>query len=662
MVHWSIDEYRRGSYSEALRTIGELLPETDHSMLARAVDILSQQDDDGANLTRDDFSVLTSHILLEDVLREEELRVHLLETLIERWHQDRRTFPSPDAGLFMASAEAQLRSLDSRVRTKYRSQRQMGPGIGQTRPSESPDGTPITTFFALRLGQYDAQNAVQTLPRQLDLLRTIAASSSKTVRLTYRITTQSHTTSGDLHAFFDVVAAADGNADSLEDLASGIGEQIGTVFTSGYDISSTEHVYEIGTPWLAQLVLPMNYVPAINDDWATLIDYLRTLPFPVQLQMTLIPSSAETAPASDPESLNEPLGFLSTFEQAAAGFLTRARRDEGEAENRLQLAVHLGSSDAVPEPVIQTIAHWLLRSDKWTIDYTEQARITLESRNHIDGSTILTPAQALRLFHPPYGHILGRGLGGERKSNIPLPARFSGTTGIKLGTARIASPRADRNEAVRLSAVTRRHHVYILGRSGSGKTNLLKNLARQDITSGHGLAVIDPHGDLVDYLVEHVTGRENEVTLLDLGDREYLPILNPLDLDIGDDSDRTQGVEEFIDLVERQSFHQFYGPRFEDLTRLAIESVLDPGYPMEDRSLVDFPPILRSDDRRTWLRGMLVSNDLKSRWEQFEAQEPTEKAGVLHWALAKFSELTKDNILGQVLGGGRVFRLDSLSR
>ncbi len=166
-----------------------------------------------------------------------------------------------------------------------------------------------------------------------------------------------------------------------------------------------------------------------------------------------------------------------------------------------------------------------------------------------------------------------------------MSARFISTSGIELGSARIASPKADRRIAVHLSPASRKHHLYVLGRSGSGKTNLLKNLARQDITDGNGLAVIDPHGDLIDYLVEHVAGREEEVTLLDFGNREYLPVLNPLDLDIRDDFDLTLAVEEFIDLVERQSYHEFYGPRFQDLVRLAIESVLDAGYPLEHRSL-----------------------------------------------------------------------------
>ena len=47
-----------------------------------------------------------------------------------------------------------------------------------------------------------------------------------------------------------------------------------------------------------------------------------------------------------------------------------------------------------------------------------------------------------------------------------------------------------------LSHDDRRHHLYAIGKTGTGKTTLLRNLILQDIEAGHGVAVIDPHGDL----------------------------------------------------------------------------------------------------------------------------------------------------------------------
>jgi hypothetical protein len=48
-----------------------------------------------------------------------------------------------------------------------------------------------------------------------------------------------------------------------------------------------------------------------------------------------------------------------------------------------------------------------------------------------------------------------------------------------------------------------RHHIYIIGKTGSGKTTLLRNMVLQHLYHGHGLALLDPHGDLAEELLDH---------------------------------------------------------------------------------------------------------------------------------------------------------------
>ena len=50
----------------------------------------------------------------------------------------------------------------------------------------------------------------------------------------------------------------------------------------------------------------------------------------------------------------------------------------------------------------------------------------------------------------------------------------------------------------------RRAHMYIIGKTGTGKSTLLETLIRQDIVSGQGLALLDPHGDLVEKVLSHL--------------------------------------------------------------------------------------------------------------------------------------------------------------
>jgi hypothetical protein len=651
MARWTLADYRAGAYSQTLRSLKEVYRDRPPDIVGRAVDELVRATDDGAAVTDEEFLLLTKHVVLRGVWREEEMRYRLLEDVIERWSRDRRVLPSSDSGRFVAEAERQRRRLEGSVRLRYRSRLAASITVAGSpdRATGSVDEQGLRTFYSARLGGYEGQHAIETLPRQLDLLHTIAASASARLRLSYRVSTRTWG-QDDLVPVFDVVAAAEPDAGAEDDLVHGIGEQIGAVFSSGWDISGADTEAESELPWTVQLRLSEGYVPAIKDDWASLVDYLRALPLPVRVEMTVEPAAKVAAVPANP-SPEEPLGFLSPIEQSAAAFLTRAARGESATTHRLELAVYVSARDPLPVPVLQTIAQWLLGSERYEIDAAPPGR-TGRYGGTSDGAAVLTPAQALRIFHPPYGAMEARGLNSTRHTDIAIPSGLLPQTGIELGRARVAYGHSDRTIPVRLSPRSRQHHVYVLGRSGSGKTNLLKNMARQDIAAGHGVAVIDPHGELVDYLVQQVSGREEEVVLLDFGNRTYLPVLNPLDLDVRDDFDRTTAVEEFIELVERQSYHEYTGPRFEDLVRLAIESVVDPGYPVEGGSVVEFPPILRSDRRRTWLRSVLSSAELRDRWDQFEGQGQNEKAEVLHWVLAKFSEMTKDNILGQVLGGG----------
>jgi DNA helicase HerA-like ATPase len=73
-----------------------------------------------------------------------------------------------------------------------------------------------------------------------------------------------------------------------------------------------------------------------------------------------------------------------------------------------------------------------------------------------------------------------------------------------------------------LSHLDRRHHLYAIGKSGAGKTTLLRNLILQDIEAGHGVAIIDPHGDLANELLDCIPRRRIEdVAYFNPADMEF---------------------------------------------------------------------------------------------------------------------------------------------
>jgi len=68
----------------------------------------------------------------------------------------------------------------------------------------------------------------------------------------------------------------------------------------------------------------------------------------------------------------------------------------------------------------------------------------------------------------------------------------------------------------------RRQHMYVIGKSGTGKTALLKNIALQDIQNGHGVCIVDPHGEFVEEVVDRIPShRVNDVIYFNPADNEY---------------------------------------------------------------------------------------------------------------------------------------------
>lgn len=73
-----------------------------------------------------------------------------------------------------------------------------------------------------------------------------------------------------------------------------------------------------------------------------------------------------------------------------------------------------------------------------------------------------------------------------------------------------------------IKADDRRRHMYLLGKTGMGKTNLLENLAIQDIQQGHGICFIDPHGDVALKLIKAIPPeRINDVIYFDPADQQF---------------------------------------------------------------------------------------------------------------------------------------------
>src|SRR5256885_5155073 len=85
------------------------------------------------------------------------------------------------------------------------------------------------------------------------------------------------------------------------------------------------------------------------------------------------------------------------------------------------------------------------------------------------------------------------------------------------------------NQRVDLPQASRREGLYIIGATGTGKSTLIENLILQDIAQGLGVCLLDPHGDVVNRVIERLPTRLDDVILLNLADQDSCFGLNLLD-------------------------------------------------------------------------------------------------------------------------------------
>lgn len=150
-----------------------------------------------------------------------------------------------------------------------------------------------------------------------------------------------------------------------------------------------------------------------------------------------------------------------------------------------------------------------------TDDSTEILGDVLLRRTHRSGFLLSLP-ELLPLVHLPSPSIPGIARDTGRTKLLPEEAQEGG---LFLGY----NVHAGREREARLSTDARLRHVHVVGASGTGKSTLLVSMILQDIAAGHGVGVIDPHGDLIDHVLGGIPeNRAADVILFDPADPEHV--------------------------------------------------------------------------------------------------------------------------------------------
>lgn len=159
-----------------------------------------------------------------------------------------------------------------------------------------------------------------------------------------------------------------------------------------------------------------------------------------------------------------------------------------------------------------------------------------------------------------------------------------------------------------IAAVDERQHIYIIGKTGSGKTTLLRNLILQHIGFGHGVGVIDPHGDLAEDLLNHIPPkRTNDLVYFNPGDIEFPVGLNVIG-DVPPDSRHlvASGIVAAFKGIWRDS----WGPRLEYILYNAVSALLDCG----DETLLGVNRLLTDDAYRARVMEQVKDPFIRAFW------------------------------------------------
>ncbi len=142
-----------------------------------------------------------------------------------------------------------------------------------------------------------------------------------------------------------------------------------------------------------------------------------------------------------------------------------------------------------------------------------------------------------------------------------------------IGRTNYEAPLESKKYVFGIKRGDRPRHVYIVGKSGVGKSKLLELLVRQDIGYGHGLCFIDPHGDVIEAILDFIPEeRIGDVVLIDPSDSEWPVSFNPLQK--VPPELKHQMAQGLIEVMEKQ-FGANWTPRLEHVFRFTTLALLD---------------------------------------------------------------------------------------
>ena len=198
----------------------------------------------------------------------------------------------------------------------------------------------------------------------------------------------------------------------------------------------------------------------------------------------------------------------------------------------------------------------------------------------------------------------------------------------------------------------RRRHTYLIGKSGVGKSNLLAQMARQDIQNGEGVCVIDPHGDLIeDVLAGIPKERAEDVIYFAPADTARPMGLNLLEYDERYPEQKTFVINEMIKIFDKlYDLKATGGPIFEQYMRNAMLLIMDD--PASGSTLMEISKVLADPDFRKMKLDKCQDPTVVAFWRQ-EAEKAggdAALANVVPYVTSKLTSFISNATMRPIIG------------
>ncbi len=264
---------------------------------------------------------------------------------------------------------------------------------------------------------------------------------------------------------------------------------------------------------------------------------------------------------------------------------------------------------------------------------------------------VLNAQELATIWHPP-GYLMagirniswGKTLAGEPPENLPVSDGLSEED--KKGVNFFAETEYKNKETkFGVKSADRRKHIYIIGKTGAGKTTLISNMAIDDIRKDRGVGLIDPHGDLSNTILDYIPKRRmNDVVYLEPFDVERPFSLNVLETKHKQHKDL---IASGIVSIFYKLYGDSWGPRLEYILRNVILTLLE----VPDATLVDVLSLLSDADFRKKAISHLKDPVLKDFWtKEFERMPDKLRAEAISPIQNKVGQFISSRMIRNIIG------------